>query len=154
MRHLLGIALLFTVLHTSAQTYVGGSGAILDLQTIDIPLTVSGLSPNVIDTINFGVEQVCLNITHTYLSDLTVNLIAPDGTTTELFSGIGGGGDDMQGTCLDQNAATTIASGSAPFIGTYQPMGQMGIVNSGQNPNGQWYLRITDNANADRSEEH
>ena len=90
-----------------------------------------------------------MNITHTYLSDLTVNLIAPDGTTTELFSGIGGGGDDMQGTCLDQNAATTIASGSAPFIGTYQPMGQMGIVNSGQNPNGQWYLRITDNANAD-----
>lgn len=149
MRQLLGIVFFFLLLHTNAQTFTGGSGPILDLQTIDIPLTVSGLSPTMIDTLNFGLEQVCLNLTHTYVSDLAAVLVAPDGTTTELFSGIGGGDDDMQGTCLDQNAASTIASGTAPFTGTYQPMGQMGIVNNNQNPNGIWYLRITDSYGAD-----
>ena len=144
---LLFITCLFQV---SAQTFTGGSGAILDLQTIDIPLNVSGLSPNSIDTVNFGLEEVCMDITHTYVSDLTVSLIAPDGTIIELFSSIGGGGDDMQNTCLQEDAATVISSGSTPFIGTYQPMGQMGLVNNTQNPNGQWFLRIYDSYNADQ----
>ncbi len=133
----------------AAQTYTGGSGPILDLQTIDIPLTVSGLSPSTIDTANFGLEQVCLDITHTYDSDLTVSLIAPDGTTVQLFTSVGGGGDNMQGTCFREDASTSISSGSAPFSGTYKPMGELGLVNNGQNGNGQWFLRITDSYNAD-----
>lgn len=133
----------------SAQTYTGGSGPILDNQTIDIPLTVSGLVPSTIDTVNFGLQEVCLDLTHTYVSDLTVSLIAPDGTSVDLFSGIGGGGDNMQNTCMQEDAPTAIASGSAPFTGSYHPTGQMGLVNNNQNGNGQWYLRITDNYTAD-----
>lgn len=133
-----------------AQTYNGGTGPILDLQTIDIPLNVSGLNPNSIDTINFGLETVCLDITHTYMSDLDVSLVAPDGTITLLFGSIGGGGDDMTNTCLNQDATNSIGSGAPPYGGTYSPMNQFGLVNNGQNPNGTWYLRIRDNYNADQ----
>jgi subtilisin-like proprotein convertase family protein len=88
-------------------------------------------------------------LTHTYLADLTIQIVAPDGTVKNLSSGIGGGDDDMTNTCFNVNAATSISAGTAPFTGTFIPMGQMGAVNNGQNPNGTWYLRISDNYGAD-----
>jgi subtilisin-like proprotein convertase family protein len=148
MRALLCVCLCLPIF-TQAQTFTGGSGPILDFQTIDVPLSVSGLSPTSIDTLNFGLETVCFDLTHTYLSDLTVSLIAPDGTNIQLFTSVGGGDDDMIGTCLNEDAPLSLGSGSAPFTGTYQPMGQMGLVNNGQNPNGIWYLRIYDSYGAD-----
>jgi subtilisin-like proprotein convertase family protein/spore coat protein CotH len=143
---LLSSLLLFSVNY--AQTFNGGSGPILDNQTIDIPLTVS-VPQTAINTTTFGLETVCLNLTHTWLADLTIQIIAPDGTVRTLASGIGGGDDDMQGTCFNTLAASNIQSGTAPFTGTFQPMGQMGAVNNGQNPNGIWTLRISDNYGAD-----
>ena len=56
----------------------------------------------------------------------------------------------MQNTCLQEDAPAVISSGSAPFVGSYQPMGQMGLVNNTQNPSGQWFLRIYDSYNADQ----
>lgn len=126
-----------------SQTFTGGSGAILDNSTIDIPITVSGLTPSTIDTTNFGLEQICLNLTHSWDADLTVSLIAPDGTTITLFSGIGSDGDDING-CLRWDVTNLISGGSAPFSGISKPNGQMGAVNNGQDPNGTWYLRIKD----------
>ncbi|MGV3631046.1 MAG: CotH kinase family protein [Bacteroidota bacterium] len=126
-----------------SQTFTGGTGLILDYQTIEIPLIVSGL-PNSIDTINFGLEQICLNLEHTYLSDLEISLIAPDGTTSMLASNIGGGEDNFTNTCLRSDAAVSIGAGTAPFSGTFLAMSEFGRVNNGQNPNGTWLLRITD----------
>ncbi|MDG2465372.1 MAG: CotH kinase family protein [Crocinitomicaceae bacterium] len=131
-----------------SQTFSGGTGPILDNQTIDIPLIVLGL-PTSINTTSFGLEEICIDLNHTYLNDLTVSLLAPDGTLVELFSSVGGGDDDMQVTCLRSDAANPLSSGSAPYNGTFQPMGQMGLANNGQNPNGTWYLRIHDGAGAD-----
>jgi subtilisin-like proprotein convertase family protein len=131
-----------------AQTFTGGTGPILDNQTIDIPLTVT-VPQTSINTTTFGVETICLNLTHTYLADLTIQIVAPDGTVKNLASGIGGGDDDMTNTCFNVNAATSISAGTAPFTGTFIPMGQMGAVNNGQNPNGTWYLRVSDNYGAD-----
>jgi subtilisin-like proprotein convertase family protein len=142
---------LFTILLLNrlfAQTFTGGTGPILDNQTIDIPLTVS-VPQTSINTTTFGVETICLNLTHTYLADLTIQIVAPDGTVKNLASGIGGGDDDMTNTCFNVNAATSISAGTAPFTGTFIPMGQMGAVNNGQNPNGTWYLRVSDNYGAD-----
>jgi subtilisin-like proprotein convertase family protein len=145
------VSTLFTILLFNglfAQTFTGGTGPILDNQTIDIPLTVS-VPQTAINTTTFGVETICLNLTHTYLADLTIQIVAPDGTVKNLSSGIGGGDDNMTNTCFNVNAATSISAGTAPFTGTFIPMGQMGAVNNGQNPNGTWYLRISDNYGAD-----
>ena len=127
-----------------SQTFNGGTGPILDNQSIDIPLIVSGLTPNVIDTANFGLEQICFDLTHTYDSDLSMAIIAPDGTTIQLFSSVGGDGDDFQSTCLSSDATTALQDGTAPFTGSFKPSGQFGFVNNGQDPNGTWYLRIFD----------
>jgi subtilisin-like proprotein convertase family protein len=104
-------------------------------------ITVGGL-PAVIDT-NFGVAYVCLDITHTYDADLTVSLIAPDGTKVMLFSNVGGGDDNFVNTCLDGFSAG-IGTGSAPFTGIFKSMGTLRNVNNGQNPNGVWRLELQD----------
>lgn len=145
-RLLLLLLLAFTGWGTaSAQTFTGTGDTIPDDGTpIEFILTVSGLSPATIDTATFGLETVCLNLTHTWDSDLEVTLIAPDGTTALLFSGIGGDGDDFTGTCLNVFAASNISTGSAPFTGTWKPMGVMGQVNNGQPGDGNWKLRIYD----------
>lgn len=145
--HLAALTLLSSVaLH--AQTFNGGNGPILDYQTIDIPAVVS-VPQTSINTTTFGLETVCINLTHTYLADLTIELVAPDGTVKLLAGGIGGGDDNLVNTCFNAFAASNIATGTAPFSGTYTPMGQMGAVNNGQNPNGTWKLRVTDGYGAD-----
>lgn len=131
-----------------SQTFSGSSGNIFDLQTLEAPVSVSGL-PASINTSNFGVEQVCINLTHTYVGDLEISLVAPDGTAIQLMSGIGGGDDDLQNTCFRGDASVSITSAAAPFSGTFKPMGQMGMVNNGQNPNGIWQLRIYDGYGGD-----
>lgn len=131
-----------------AQTFNGGSGAIIDYQTTNIPINIS-VPQSAINTTTFGLETVCVNLTHTYLADITVQLIAPDGTTKTLSQGIGGGDDDMTNTCFNGFSTNPITSGTAPFTGTYAPMSQMGGVNNGQNPNGTWFIRVTDNYGAD-----
>lgn len=133
----------------SAQTYNGSGGAIPDVTTTDFPLTVTGLSPAAIDTLNHGLETVCINLTHTYDSDLEIRLIAPDGTDVLLSSGQGGGGDDYTNTCFNIFASASITAGAPPFTGTFKPQGQMGMVNNGQNGNGTWILRIADMAGQD-----
>jgi subtilisin-like proprotein convertase family protein len=131
------------------QTFTGGGGPINDNATIDIPVSVTGL-PTTIDTTNFGLETVCINLNHTYDADLTVWIVAPDGTVGMLFSNTGGGDDNFTNTCLNVDAAASLSSGSAPFTGTFKPSGQMGLVNNGQNPNGSWKLRVNDNYGADQ----
>lgn len=131
-----------------SQTFNGGSGAIHDYQTTEIPINVSGLGSS-IDTIGFGLEQVCINLTHTWDSDLTISIVAPDGTSAMLAAAVGGDGDHFTNTCFDWNAATAIASGSAPFTGTFKPSGQMGLVNNGQNPNGTWKITVYDSYSGD-----
>lgn len=144
---LLPVALLLNFISHS-QTFNGGTGSITDYNTVDVPINVSGL-PGSIDTVGFGLETVCLDITHTYDSDISVWIVAPDGTTGMLFSSIGGGDDNFTNTCLNADAATSISAGSAPFTGTFSPAGQMGLVNNQQNPNGTWYLRVSDGYGGD-----
>lgn len=107
--------------------------------TFDIP--VSGLA-GVIDT-NFGVERVCLNMTHTYTSDMTVKLQAPNGKIVMLFAGVGGAGHDFTGTCLE-GTGPSITTAEAPFTGSFQSQGVLGNFNKGQDPNGVWTLIVHD----------
>ena len=131
-------------LSVSSQTFTGGGGTIPDNNTVvSFNLNVAGLSPAGLNTA-FGLEQVCLTIQHSWDADLEVSLGAPDGTTVILFSGIGGDGDNFTGTCLRQDATTSVVTASAPFSGVYRPQYNLGNLNNGQSGNGQWRLRIRD----------
>ena len=144
MKHLLFLIFLIVSVNLNAQTFSGTGGAISDDgMNNDFLINVSGLTPTVLNGAH-GLVSVCVNITHTWDSDLNVNLIAPDGTDIMLLSNVGGSDDNFTNTCFDQSVATSIFSGSAPFTGTYKPMNTLGNANNGQNGNGIWKLRIAD----------
>lgn len=113
-----------------------------DGTSITFEMSVSGL-PDVID-LSYGLETVCFNIIHTWDSDLDVTLISPDGSSFLLVSNVGWGEQNFTNTCLNDYADQFINEGSAPYTGTWKPIGDMGVVNNGQNPNGIWKLLIYD----------
>ncbi|RLB94870.1 MAG: hypothetical protein DRH50_05770, partial [Deltaproteobacteria bacterium] len=106
---------------------------------------VSGLSGTITDV------DVKLNITHPNVEDLDVYLKSPTGTEIELFTDIGGSGDNFTNTILDAGASINIADASAPFTGRFLPEGGTNVLNSfdGENPNGTWTLKIEDDATGD-----
>lgn len=137
------VAILLPVLGI-AQTFQGVGASIPNNgNTLEIPLGVNGLS-SPLDTPVFGLEQVCITIDHSWISDLEVSLVAPDGTVVLLVSGQGGSSDHYTNTCFRQDAAVSIVQGSAPYAGTYRPQGNMGAINNGQDGNGEWKLRVLD----------
>lgn len=126
------------------QTFQGTGAMIPDNgDVLEIPLQVSGL-PSPIDTLTFGLEQVCINIQHTWISDLEVSIVAPDGTLGMLVANQGGDNDGFSNTCFSTDAPVNIVASSAPYSGLFRPQGQMGAVNNGQNGNGTWRLRVYD----------
>lgn len=132
------------VFSTQAQTFTATGGPIPDDGTwYEFEINVSGL-PNSIDTLAFGLEQVCINVEHSWIADLDITLIAPDGTSALLVSGNGGDQDFYTNTCFRADASASILSGTQPYTGDWLPMQQMGAVNNGQNPNGIWKLYILD----------
>ena len=89
--------------------------------------------------------NVKVNITHPTDSDLDVFLIAPDGTRVELFTDVGGLGDNFTDTILDDEAPQPITGGSAPFTGSFRPEGKLSDL-IGKDTHGTWTLEVTDDS--------
>jgi parallel beta-helix repeat protein len=119
-----------------------GSVPIIDRTSVyaDIPV-----SENVTIT---NVRVLNMNITHTWDSDLDIYLQHPDGTEVELTTDNGGNGDNYINTNFDDDAATSITSGSAPFTGTFSPEGTLSDFDS-ESSSGTWRLRVYDDQNGD-----
>ncbi|MFY8214508.1 MAG: CotH kinase family protein [Flavobacterium sp.] len=148
MKKIYFFTLLFVSIFGFAQTFSGTAGLISDNgQANDFTANVTGLANPL--TPGYGLKQVCMRINHSYDSDLVVQLIAPDGTLVNLFSGVGGAGDNFTNTCLNQSATISINAGSPPFNGTFKPQETIGNFNNGNSGLGQWKLRIYDTYPAD-----
>ncbi|MBB5872928.1 aminopeptidase S [Allocatelliglobosispora scoriae] len=115
--------------HTTAYTLTvngppGCSGTnstdvtISDNTTVDSPITISGCSGNA----GAG-STVAVNIVHTYIGDLKVDLVAPDGSVYTLHNHTGGSADNIVQT-YTVNLSSEVA-------------------------NGTWILRVNDNAGGD-----
>jgi len=94
-----------------------------------------------------------LTITHPFDDDLDVFLISPTGTRVELFTDIGGDGDNFVDTVLDDESVYQIiwydGAGYAPFTWTFSPIGVLADLN-GEGSSGQWQLEITDDYGTDQ----
>src|SRR5262249_2414385 len=123
--------------------------AIPDVTTVTSAVPVSGLSGPI------SKVDVLLYLTHSYDADLVVDLIAPDGTTANLFSNIGLNGQNFGSACgadstetiFDDYAPFSINSGAAPFVGRFRPNNTLSafIGKSGTNVNNaKWHLRVAD----------
>jgi hypothetical protein len=139
--------LLSIVVRSEAQNfYWYGSEPIMDMQTDTVPVVVSGL-PAVMDT-SFGIGHACVTLTHSYLSDLIISLMSPDGSIVVLLQNQGGSGDNFYGTCLGMDG-TEFSNLIPPYSGLMVPVGNLAGLNNGQNPNGIWKFIISDVANSD-----
>ncbi|MBL8261571.1 MAG: trypsin-like serine protease, partial [Xanthomonadaceae bacterium] len=76
------------------QTYTNSADyTISDNATVESPITVSGRTGN-----GQAATPVAVNIVHTYIGDLKVDLIAPDGSVYVLHNRSGGGTDNINQT--------------------------------------------------------
>src|SRR5262249_37561471 len=91
---------------------------IADNSTVSSPLAVSGCTGNA-----SSAATVEVHIVHTYIGDLVVDLVAPDGSVYNLHNRAGGGTDN-----IDQTYTRDLSSESA---------------------NGTWNLRVRDAASLD-----
>jgi subtilisin-like proprotein convertase family protein len=141
------------VVSTAVEVTTGGGPGVTIYPSADVPKKISDLRTitstiNVSDSYAIGDLNVQVNITHLRDTDLDVFLIAPDRTTrVELFTDVGGNGQDFTDTILDSEAATSIVDGSAPFVGSYRPEAETTddlTAVSGTNVQGVWTLEITD----------
>lgn len=120
----------------------------------NVPLTISASgAPTINSTVavtGSGVisdVNVTLALTHSWLSDLTVSLIGPSGTTVELFADACDNANDAAATFDD--AGTALACGNNPAIAGIVIPAQALAAFNGENANGTWTLRIADGANQD-----
>lgn len=137
------IIAVFAILQMKAQTFTGVGGNIPDsgFTPNSFPIHVNGIG-NI--NAQFGLTGVCINITHSWDSDLEIYLISPSGTMVPLSIQNGGSGQNYTNTCFAATAASIIGNASAPFTGSFTPDGYLGAFNNGQNANGNWNLFIKD----------
>jgi subtilisin-like proprotein convertase family protein len=125
---------------------------------VEVPFVVSGISGNV------GEVTFSLYLTHTWVGDLDVTLVAPDNSTVTLARLINGGNigktdgsTSAFGTSCgtytvfaDAGTATiqTQTSANLPLVGTFKPSSALSAFN-GKTANGTWKVRFQDLGNVD-----
>ena len=92
--------------------------------------------------------DVRVNITHSYVEDITMILIAPGGEEVVLIRNQGGSANNFTDTDFDSEASVSIQSGSAPFNGTFRPLESLSSL-YGTSGRGTWKLKVSDNASQD-----
>ena len=100
---------------------------------------------------NKTISNVTVKVTdlqHTFDADITLHLIAPDATDIVLSAKRGSSGDNYTNTVFDDAATTPIASGTAPFTGSFKPDNPLSVLN-GKNAAGTWTLFVVDSALVD-----
>lgn len=98
---------------------------------LDVPTSVT------IDDLDIGIDLM-----HTWVGDLKLDLISPVGTSVTLINQTGSSGDNIQ-TVFNDEAMASITSGSAPFTGEFRPVGSLSSFD-GQGLSGRWQLRVSD----------
>jgi subtilisin-like proprotein convertase family protein len=92
------------------------------------------------------ISGVAVNITHTWDSDLSLTLIAPNGSSIDLSSGNGGSGDNYSNTYFT-SSGSSITLGASPFTGSFTPEVSLSTLTG--TANGTWTLLVIDNASGD-----
>ncbi len=142
-----GLLLVSDLGEISASTTGTGAGGSLDIAALRVRLdggriTADTNAPATVDLpVKVSDLTVTLDIDHSHDENLNVALFGPDGTFVELFSGVGGSGENFRNTVLSDRAPDSIATGAAPFTGTFQPLSPLAAYD-GIAFNGQWFLAI------------
>ncbi len=118
-----------------------GPVAIRDASSFSAGIT--RVSIDVPDSFTIRDLNVSLSIDHTYVSDLQIRLIAPDGSSVQLVNRRGGSSDNVRLT-FDDEAASSISQASS-LSGAFRPERSLSQFD-GKNAVGRWTLEIVDAA--------
>lgn len=136
---------MITLTAPTARNYAtDGPVALTDATSSRVGTT--NIAINVTDSFTISDLNVSLSIDHTYVSDLRIRLIAPDGTSVQLVNRRGGSSDNIRLT-LDDEATTSVSSASV-LNGVYRPERLLSAFD-GKNSAGRWTLEIADVARLD-----
>ncbi len=120
---------------TAAKTYTNSAAESIKPKS----LAVSSVTVPAGTTV--GNVEVRLNVNYPDDADLYVYLISPSGKTIALDYNRGGSGANLTNTVFSEQAGTSIATGKAPFAGTYIPEASLNQL-IGSNGGGTWRLAI------------
>lgn len=123
-------------------TYDSG---IINLPVLDDQTTTSIQSATVPGSIVDVNVQV--DIAHSYDGDLRLKL-THGATTISLCTNRGGSGNNFNNTIFDDEAATSITSGSPPYAGSYRPEQALSAFD-GASATGNWTLTVQDTFSGD-----
>lgn len=146
-------------------SYTGPPVAIPDGNSngVDVPLVVSGFTGAIADldfsfdgsscTAAAGAQTVGLD--HTWVGDLIVTLISPQGKRAVLINRPGFGNDSGNNFCNtllnDESTGRSIQDlvpGDEPNTGSFKPASPLSAF-QGENPNGTWILHVSDEVGSD-----
>jgi len=153
---------------TAASVAVEGTTTLL-FHSTDVPKTLLDNDPTGVTSILeahggeiLDIELIIDDLPHTCVPDLHIDLTSPSGTTVTLIRSFPEGGifiglgcpDDFSGTVLDDQAATNLRDGIAPFTGSYNIEHASVVTNPlsqfvGESAEGTWTLFVYDNADGD-----
>jgi len=136
----------------NAQTFTGDNlGAGISNTN---PTTLSNASvttPGVIGSAigEYAIDNVLIDINHTFDGDMDIQLVAPSGASMILSDNNGSSGDNYSVTVFDDDSAAPIGDHTAPFNGTFAPDMAMNSSFAGEDITGNWQLRVTDDFGGD-----
>jgi len=108
--------------------FVTGQTVCTDFATAVLPVAIPAndamtVSATMNVPANFEIQNatVSMDITHTWVTDLSVRLISPGGTSVALFSDVCGQNDDISATFSDSGAILSCSDATPVISGTFQP---------------------------------
>ncbi len=142
--------------YSSANKFTTGVISCGTTASTNVPLTIpTTANATVNSTLNIpsggtiGDVNVTMNITHTWINDLTATLISPSGTQVQLFVQPCTSADIQNIVATFDDAGANVVCGTNPGItGTVKSSQLLSALN-GQSSTGTWTLRIFDGFNQD-----
>jgi subtilisin-like proprotein convertase family protein len=137
------------------------------VQTVGITQSVANVSGvgNISGCVS--IENVTINLLHSWVGDIGILLIGPSGQVLELSTSNGASGDNFINTVFRDAAPAFIFSGVPPYTGTFRPEGRVTNLSNpysnvpaagtftfantfgGTNADGNWTLYINDYVSID-----
>ncbi|MGK4569127.1 zinc-dependent metalloprotease [Flavobacterium sp. 3HN19-14] len=134
---------------SAASQFITGITNCQDYAATDIPVVipsddVATVSSSLVVNNPYPIQKlsVTLNLSHTWVTDLTVKLYSPSGTAISLFSQQCGDADDVAATFIDGGAQLS-CSGTPVISGIIAPQSPLSAL-IGETSNGTWKLEVFD----------
>ena len=115
------------------------------------------VSSQIVVSSDFLIQGLTLQLDITFPNDpdLTLALVAPDGTVINLAKAVGqtGTNANFTNTIFDDGATTPITNGGPPYFGRFRPMSPLGVLNGASSVSGPggtglgvYQLQVTNNS--------